>query len=294
MIAVYKKELNAYFCNVYGFLFAAVILLVVGVMIFLTNLNPNLLNADIGIPLQYGAIAMILMVPVLCMRTMAEDRRNKTEQFYFSLPLRSSAVVLGKYLALLTVFALPTLILCVYPLILGSFGDVNYLHTYLSILMFFLLGATLMAICMFLSSLTGHAVISAALGVLVILALYLLPMLANVLPTSPLASYIGLTILVLALGGGLLGFTGQLSLSLIVTAVGEVALAVTYLLSHLNGWELFDGLLCDVLSNVSPFFLFDSMLVGQTLDLFAVFTMVALSAFFVYLTAQSAEKRRLS
>lgn len=300
MNAVYKRELKAYTHNVYGFLFASVLLLVVGVMVFMINLNPNLLYADMTFALQYGEIALLLMVPVLCMRTMSEDRRNKTDMFYLSLPLRTSDVVLGKYFALLTVYAVPTLILCAYPLILGCFGQVNYLHTYLGILMFYLLGASLMAVCMYVSSLTAHLVISAALGVLATLLLYLLPQIAVILPATPIASYIGFLFLLLLLSAGVFAFTKSYKVTLITAAATIVPLSAAFVVTQLLFQNdvladaAFENLFPAFLCNLSPFFQFDGMVNGQLFDLFGLGIMLSFIVFFVFLTIQSADKRRWS
>ena len=124
MFAVYKREFRAYMSNVYGWMFMAVLLLFVGFMVFRENLST-------GVPyLEYALLGskyvLFLMIPILCMRSMAEDRRNKTDMFYLSLPLRTRSVVVGKYLALLTVYAIPCAVIAVYPVLLRVFGVVNF------------------------------------------------------------------------------------------------------------------------------------------------------------------------
>lgn len=291
MKAIYKRELKAYLRNVYGFLFAAILLLVVGVMIFLINLNPSLPYADMTIALQYGELALLLMVPILCMRSMSEDRRLKINRFYFSLPLKTSSVVWAKYLALLTVFAIPTLVICVYPLILGGFGTVNYLHTYLSIFMFFLLGACLMAICMFFSSLTGNMAVSAIVGVSAMVTMYLLPHLAVRFPSSPLFSFIGLGVILLLGSAAAWLYTKKPLVGLIAAVVTLAPLSVAYFAISPASFE---GLLSEVLCGTSPFFLFNSMVESQLLDLLSVVTLVSFALFFIFLTVMSARSRRSS
>lgn len=186
MFAVLKREYKAYMSNVYGWLFMAVLLLFFGFMMFLENLVS-------GAPyIEYAILSceyvLILMIPVLCMRSMAEDRRNKTDMFYLSLPLKTSAVVLGKYFALLAVYAIPCGVIAVYPVILNMFGDVNLLGGYSCLLYFFLLGASLIAVCQFLSSLTDNLVVAAVLGILGTLVLYVLPVLGYLLDGIPVLS----------------------------------------------------------------------------------------------------------
>jgi ABC-2 type transport system permease protein len=171
----------------------AVLLLFTGFSLLIENLLGK--APDIEYALLLGEYVLPLMIPVLCMRSMAEDRRNKTDMFYLSLPMKTSAVVLGKYFALLTVFALPCAVIALYPLVLGLFGTVNFAGGYSSLLFFFLLGASLMAVCQFLSSLTDNLVVAAVLGVLGCLVLYALPILAYLLPDTALVSFIGFLVL---------------------------------------------------------------------------------------------------
>ena len=120
MSAVYKRELRAYLHNVYGWLFMAITLLAVGFMMFLDNLVSGMPHIEYA--LSDSQYALLLLIPILCMRSMAEDKHNKTDMFYLSLPLKTSSVVLGKYLAMLTIYAVPCLVICAYPLILGKIG----------------------------------------------------------------------------------------------------------------------------------------------------------------------------
>ena len=135
MSAVYKRELRAYMNNVYGWLFMAIFLLFTGYMMFQNNLYDGM--PEFELTLSASQYALLLLIPILCMRSMAEDRHNKTDMFYLSLPMKTASVVLGKYFAMLTVYAIPCAVICVYPLVLGLFGDVNFLSAYISILFFF-------------------------------------------------------------------------------------------------------------------------------------------------------------
>ena len=80
------------------------------------------------------------------MRSISEERRQHTDQLLYSLPLSMGKVVLGKYLAMLTVLLLPMALMCLYPLILSAFGTVNFASAYSGMIGFFLLGAALVAL----------------------------------------------------------------------------------------------------------------------------------------------------
>ncbi len=180
MFAVYKREFRAYMNNVYGWLFMAVLLLFAGLMMFRENLVVGAPNIEYA--LLDSEYVLLLMIPILCMRSMAEDKHNKTDMFYLSLPIKTSATVLGKYFALLTVYAIPCAVLAVYPVILGMFGEVHFLSAYSALLFFFLLGAALIAVCQFMSALTDNLVVAAVLGVLSVLILLALSRLESITP----------------------------------------------------------------------------------------------------------------
>ncbi len=182
MLAVCKRELRAYLHNLYGWLFAAVLLLTAGITVFLFNLLAG--AADMIYALPELAYALILMVPVLCAGMMPKDKRDGLDELYAALPVSTARVVLGKYLAMLTVLALPTLVLCLYPLVLALYGTTNYAGAYASLLVFFLLGAAMMAVCLFLSSLTRRPWVAALVGWVVSAVLYGVPHLTVLLPMS--------------------------------------------------------------------------------------------------------------
>lgn len=294
MFAVYKREIKAYVNNVYGFLFAAVLLLVLGVMVFLYNLNAAL--ADISFALVqggYSEFVLMLMIPVLCMRIMAEDKHRKTDLLYLSLPLRTGAVVMGKYLALLTVFTAPMLIVSLYPIVLHWFGDVNFASSYATIFTYYLLGAALLAMCMFLSSLTNHVAVAGVLGVAACVVLYFLPLLVELLPYTPVVSLIGLGILSILLIVISWFSSRRLTVTAVTAAATVLPLGVLFVLdSFVFKWGAFEGLLPTVISYASPFRQFETTATSSTFDLFGVSIILSFAAFFVFLTVQSADKRR--
>jgi ABC-2 type transport system permease protein len=290
MLAVYKRELKAYLHNVYGWLFMAVLLAAMGVLIYLFNLQNGI--PDIEYALVFGQYALLLLVPILCMRSMAEDKRNKTDMFYRSLPLRSSAVVLGKYFALLTILALPCLLLCLYPLIFLFFGTVKLVASYLSILCFFLLGAALIAICLFMSSLTENLVVAAVLGEGALIGMVVLPILSALLPATPMASFICLVILGLLLALVAFLVTHNLNVTAITGAALVIPTSVLYMIPATR--EGFGGLIYKVLSYASPFLHFSELLEYNIISIPSLILLVSYSVFFVFLTIRSFDKGRWS
>lgn len=286
MFAVYKRELRAYMHNVYGWLFMAIMLLFVGFMMFLDNLAEGYPNFEYA--LSDSQYALLILVPILCMRSMAEDKRNKTDMFYLSLPMQTSSVVLGKYFAMLTVYAVPCLLLCAYPLILSGFGPVNLLTAYVSILFFLLLGAALIAICQFLSSLTDNLVVAAVLGALTLAFLLFSILFANLLPGTAIASFIGFVVLALLLAAVAFFATHNLNVTAITAAVAVVPLSLVYILAR----DAFKGLFPAVLEFISPFTHFATFCQYGTLSIQSLILLLSYPTLFVFLTVQSADKKR--
>jgi ABC-2 type transport system permease protein len=286
MLAVYKRELRAYMNNVYGWLFMAIFLLFTGYMMFQNNLYDG--APEFELTLSASQYALLLLIPILCMRSMAEDRHNKTDMFYLSLPMKTASVVLGKYFAMLTVYAIPCVILCVYPLVLGAFGPVNYLVAYLSILLYLILGAALIAVCQFLSSLTDNLVIAAVLGVLAVAVLLFAPFLSYVIPLTAIASFIGFVVLALLLAGIAFLATHNLNVTAITGAVAVVPLSVVYILSRSS----FEGLFPSLLRFISPFAHFATFCQFGTFSVQSLILLLSYPVLFVFLTVQSADKKR--
>ena len=287
MSAVYKRELRGYMNNVYGWLFMSILLMFTGLMVFRDNLINGYPNFEYA--LSNSLYALMVLVPILAMRSMAEDKHNKTDMFYLSLPMQTSSVVLGKYFAMLTVLAIPCVVLGVYPPLLGLLGEVNMGMAYLALLQFFLLGAALLALCQFTSSLSENLVVVAVIGVGATAALLFLPFLAgSILPATPMVSFIGLVVLALLAGGVAFLTTRNLNVTAITCAALVVPLSVVYILAK----DVFNNLLADLLYFVSPFIHFATFCEYGTLSIPSLILLLSYPVFFIFLTVQSADKKR--
>ena len=131
MRAIYKRELRSYFFSFTGWLFAAVNLFV--------------------------------MIPILTMRSLSEERKNKTDQLILTAPVSVGKIVLGKYFALVTVLFIPTAFMGILPFFLMRAGEFSMGVSYAALLGFFLYGSLALAVGLFLSSLTENVVFAAGL-----------------------------------------------------------------------------------------------------------------------------------
>jgi len=287
MIAVYKKELKSYFINMSGYIFIAALLLFAG--IFVTALNLRGRSAAFEYALSNMTLVFLFIMPILTMRSLAEERHSRTDQLLYSLPLRVSDIVLGKFFAMLTVFLIPVAIMAVYPIILSAFGTVNFAAAYGALLAFFLLGAALIAICMFMSALTESQIIAAVLSFGVLLLCYLMNGIALLIPTTAIASFIGLLVCAMLFALIVWFLTRNSVVTLIAAALCVLPLSGFYYFNR----PAFEGLFPDLLSTLSVFDRLNNFILG-IFDVGAIVYYLSLTVFFLFLSMQSVEKRRWS
>lgn len=170
MTAVFKHEIRNYFHTMTAYVFGAFLLAFTGMGATLYNLQAAVSNFEFV--LSFGSLIFVVTVPVLTMRVIAEEKKQRTDQLLYSLPITTTQVVLGKYLALLVVYLIPLAVISLYPLVFSRFGDVYLPVAYGSLTAFFFLGAALIALGVFISSLTDNQGFAAGIGIAVILFNY--------------------------------------------------------------------------------------------------------------------------
>ncbi len=182
MLAIFKREFKAYFQSVIGWLFVAALLAVYGLYFYAYNLMQ-------GYPYIYYSISaitfiLLIAVPILTMRSFAEDRKNKTDQLTLTAPVSIGKVVLGKYLAMVAVFTIDIAVYAVTPFILRAFGTVPMGESYISILAFWLYGCACIAVGMFISALTESQVIAAVLTFAALFISYMMGGITNLISSN--------------------------------------------------------------------------------------------------------------
>lgn len=285
MGAIFRHELRNYFHSLTAYVFGAFLLAVVGLGSVLYNLQAAVSNFEFV--LSFASIIFVVIVPILTMRTMAEERRQRTDQLLYSLPITTTQVVLGKYLALLVVYLIPLAVISLYPLLFSQFGEVYLPTSYGSLFAFFLMGAALLAVGMFLSSLTDNQGFAAGIGIAAILLNYYSVSLAEYTSSTAMGSLIALYVIALLLGVVIRGLTRNENLAYGVALVLIAALSVAYFVNS----SAFEGLLPDIMTKLSLFRQFNSFVNGA-FDLTAIVYYVSVMGFFLFLSVQSMEKRR--
>lgn len=287
MVAVFKREFKSYFINMSGYVFIGVLWLFSG--IFSTALNFIGQYAAYEYALSNLVTVLMLIVPILTMRSMSEDRRAKTDMLLYSLPVSSAEVVLGKYFAMLAVWGVACIGMGATPIIIGMYGAVNFASAYGALLGFFLLGSALIAVCTFVSSLTENQLIAAISGIASSLGLYLLGSLVGMIPASAIASLIGFAVLAVLLAAIVYLLTRSYVITSIVGCVTLIPLAVAYIINS----EAFASLFPKTLEYLALFDRFYNFL-GGIFDVGAIIYYMSFAVFFIFLTVQSFDKRRWS
>lgn len=259
MIAVLKHELRSYFHSLTAYVFGAFLLAFVGIGAMLYNIQAAVSNFEYV--LSFGSLVFVGIVPVLTMRVIAEERRQKTDQLLYSLPITTAQVIVGKYLALLAIYLIPLAIISVYPLIFAQFGDVYLLTSYGSIFAFFLMGAALIALGMFISSLTDNQGLAAGIGIAVILFNYYSVSLSEYVSSTAVGSVIALLAIIFALYAVIRYLTRNENLA---SGVCLVLLAAVVLLYFIDS-TTFEGLLPNIMTQLSLFERFSVFVNGMFL-----------------------------
>ena len=285
MTAVLKHELKNYFHSLTAYVFGAGLLLAVGLGALRYNLQAAVSNFEFA--RSYFSIVLAVIVPILTMRVIAEERKQRTDQLLYALPITTTQVIVGKYLALLTVYLIPLCVIAVYPLIFSRFGDVYLLTSYGSILAFFLMGAALIALVVFISSLTDNQGFAAGIGIAVILLNYYSVSLSEYVSSTVVGSVVALCVLVLALGAVIKYMTKNENLAYAVCFVLIAAIAIIAFTDNTK----FEGLLPAVMTRLSLFDRFTGFVNG-VFDMTSVVYYASVAVFFLFLSVQSLEKRR--
>lgn len=285
MIAVFKHELKNYFHSFTAYVFGAFLLAIVGIGAMLYNLQAAVSNFEYV--LSFGMIIFVVIVPILTMRVIAEERKQKTDQLLYSLPISTVQVIMGKYLALLVVYLIPLLIISIYPLIFAQYGDVYLPTSYGSLAAIFIMGAALVALGVFISSLTDNQGLAAGIGIAAILFNYYSVSLSEYVSSTSVGSIIALALLALIIGAIVCYLTRNEMLGYGVTLVLIAAITVTSFIDP----TVFEGLLPKIMRQLSLFNRFNTFVSG-VFDLTAIFYYISVIVFFLFLSVQSMEKRR--
>lgn len=287
MLAIYKKELKSYFNSMTGYLFIAFFLAIVGLYFVIYNMMYSYANFEYV--LDSITFVFVILIPIITMRIMAEERKQRTDQLLFTSPISMEKIVIGKFLATITIFLISIIVIMFYPLILSQFGEIEFKLAYSGIIGFALLGIAYIAIGMFISTLTESQAVSAVVTFIVILITNLMTGIANILPTDNLSTCIIFSIILLIICLIIYLITHNTIFTSSIWFIFQFILVLLYIIKP----SFYDGLTVKTFSWFSVVDKYSNFING-ILDISSVIYYLSIVFVFLFMTIQALKKRRWS
>ena len=286
MTAVYKRELRSYFNSMIGYVFVAAVTLVIGLFFTVYNLRGG--YPYFAFALSGTVMIFAFAVPLLTMKSMAEERRSRTDQMLLTYPVSVTGIVLGKFLAMLTVYLIPLLISCLCPLVIAKGGNGSFLIDYSTIFLFLFLGAMFISIGMFVSSLTESQLIAAVVGMVSLLLLLLWDTLVSFIPSTVTASAVGFLILFALASLVFARSAGHPAVGIALFGAG----AIFAILSAILASRWFSTALTGFLGMFSVYGPVNNFVSNYVFDVKGLLYFCVMTALFLFLTVQSVHRRQ--
>ena len=285
MLAIYKRELKSYLTSMVGYLFMFFVLLIAG--IYFSAYQLSAAYPKFEYTLNAMTFVFLIAVPILTMRVLAEERKQKTDQLLLTSPVSVSGIVMGKYLALVTIYAIPIVVLATYPLIMSKFGTVAFGSAYTALLGFFLLGSANIAIGVFFSAITESQVIAAVLTFVFLFAFYMMNGISSFFSQTAMSTCVTFGLLIIALSLMIYSMIKNAVISGIICVAGEAVLVIIYVVKS----SVFEGGIQKVLEvfNLSSHF---ENFTNSIFDVTGVLYFVSVITICIFLTMQTILKRR--
>ena len=287
MKAIYKHEMASCFHTLSGYIFISFLLFFAGIFTYAYNLHGG--YASFQNVLGGITFVFLVIVPILTMRSFAEEKHQKTDTLLYSLPVKMPQVVLGKFFALVTILAMALAVVALIPLLLSAYGNVNMASSYGALIGFLFLGAALISVGLFTSSLTDSQAVSAGVCFLLLLVNYFLSSLSQYASSTSAAALLLSTVLVIMIALLFWIMTRSSYISVLVGLVLEAVLLALYVINK----DWFSNTVPSIMKKLSLFDSYNTLLNG-VFDFTVIVYFLTVMVFFLFLTVQSMEKRRWS
>ena len=182
MFAIFKRELKAYFTSPLGYVFLAIFYAFSGLFFYIFSLSVG--STDISSVFLMMFMVLMVFVPLLTMRLLSEDKKQKTDQLILTAPVSLLSIVMGKFLAAYAIFAIGVAVMPVYGFVMSTFATVSWLPIWGNTVGLLLLGGIVVSIGLFISSLTENQMIAAIGGFFINLMILLMNTLKSALPNG--------------------------------------------------------------------------------------------------------------
>lgn len=285
MTAIFKREFKSCFTGMIGWVIAAVSLFFLG--LYFTNRNLLYASSDFASVLYTMTMILLFLLPAISMRSFAEERKNKTDQLLLTSPVSIPAIVAGKFLAELAVFALPLAAAVVMPLLLRAFGTVSLVAAYSALLGYLLLGGACLAVGTWISALTENQILAYLATFGALLVAYLMNGIQTMFTTGNLLAFV-VFMIVLLVASVLVGvICKRLAAGAAVFCAGAVVLFVLFQLRPAWLLTAFNAVL-SALALFEPF----KDIVGGMFSIPAIVYYLSVMGLFLFLTGQALARRR--
>lgn len=285
MLSIYKKELWSYFTTFTGYAFLGFFVLITGYFFAAQDLAAY--SANYNDVLVSTMIMFLILVPVLTMRSFAEESRQKTDQLLLTSPVSINAVVIGKFLAAITLYLIGILITAIFPLILSKYGTVDVGATLCCFIGYFLMGSCLISVGIYISVLTDNQIVAAAGTFCVLFLLLMIDNIASGAPINRASSLIFAAVIAIAVAAAVYTGTKSLAAAGIFAFAGAALIGICYAVKP----TLFDGLIINSLGWLSVLSRFENFYLG-VFGISDVVYYITFSGVFLFLTISSIEKKR--
>ena len=165
MLAIIKREILSYFSSATGYIILAAFYVFGGFYFYMTSLASN--TTDLSYTFSSLFIILIFIIPILTMKLFSEEKKQKTDQALLTAPISLTSMTLGKYFTAIIMYLFCITITLIYAIIVSFFNSPDWAIFASNFLGIFLLGSALIAIGMFLSSITESQIIAAIGGIVI-------------------------------------------------------------------------------------------------------------------------------
>lgn len=225
MKAIYLKEVKSFFNSVLGYAYCAVLIILIGIYFLANNLSGG--YPYFSYALANASAMMMMVMPLLTMRSFSEEMKSRTDQMLLTNPITVTQIVMGKFFAYTSVYAVPLLVSCICPLIIKVYGESSgLLVDYVTIFFMLVYGLIFIAIGLFISSMTENQIVSAIISFASVFLIVMWSGLLDFIPSTVMAIFIALLIIFAVICAILYAVTKSGMITGIVAGAGFCALLI--------------------------------------------------------------------
>jgi ABC-2 type transport system permease protein len=287
MKAIYKREIKMYFNSMIGYVFIAFFVLITAIYFSIQNIlqmSPDFQNV-------FSSVIMMFLIlgPMLTMRLLSEEKKQKTDQLLLTSPVSVPGIVLGKYFAAVTVFLISLLVTIIFPIIISFYGTLATAQIIGSYVGFFLLGSAFIAVGLWISSIADNQIVSAVATFVAIFLLLMVKTIVSAASGNQSFSLMFAGILAFLVALYVYSNTKNSEVSIIVFIAEAAVILVLFFLKR----GLFIGFAGKFAEMFEVLTRFNNFAMGL-FDIASVVYFVSFISVFLYFTIRVVEKRRWS